>query len=67
MVVAPPPPPAPESASASASEPVHPAALRSILMAVPSGDTRVDPEARPERQRVRSAVAALAADAADAA
>ncbi|WP_328788349.1 hypothetical protein [Streptomyces sp. NBC_00273] len=32
-------------------------------MAVPSGDTRVDPEARPERQRVRSAVAALAADA----
>ncbi|WP_221889797.1 hypothetical protein [Streptomyces sp. WAC06614] len=31
-------------------------------MAMPSGDTRVDPEARPERQRVRSAVAGLGGD-----
>ncbi|MFF4387883.1 hypothetical protein ACFY0G_14035 [Streptomyces sp. NPDC001552] len=59
MVVAPPPPPAPEPGS----DPARQASLKAILMAVPSGDTRVDPEARPERQRVRSAVAALAADA----
>ncbi|MFE1873727.1 hypothetical protein ACFW9N_23030 [Streptomyces sp. NPDC059496] len=59
MVVAPPPPPAPEPGS----DPARHASLKAILMAVPSGDTRVDPEARPERQRVRSAVAALAADA----
>ncbi|MFG2297765.1 hypothetical protein [Streptomyces sp. NPDC048603] len=59
MVVAPPPPPAPEPGS----DPARTASLKAILMAVPSGDTRVDPEARPERQRVRSAVAALAAEA----
>ncbi|GAA3271692.1 hypothetical protein [Streptomyces lavendulae] len=40
--------------------PAHAAELRAILGAAPSGDTRVDPEARPERQRVRAAVAALA-------
>ncbi|MFI8389903.1 hypothetical protein [Streptomyces sp. NPDC085540] len=58
MVVAPPPPPSPEPGS----DPARHASLKAILMAVPSGDTRVDPEARPERQRVRAAVAALAAE-----
>ncbi|WP_280918990.1 hypothetical protein [Streptomyces sp. SPB4] len=49
-------PPAPAGSPA----PARAAELRAILGAAPSGDTRVDPEARPERQRVRAAVAALA-------
>ncbi|MFE9635730.1 hypothetical protein [Streptomyces sp. NPDC006463] len=48
------------SAPAGSPAPARAAELRAILGAAPSGDTRVDPEARPERQRVRAAVAALA-------
>ncbi|MFK0201804.1 hypothetical protein [Streptomyces lavendulae] len=45
---------------AGSPAPARAAELRANLGAAPSGDTRVDPEARPERQRVRAAVAALA-------
>ncbi|MEU9303266.1 hypothetical protein [Streptomyces sp. NPDC048269] len=58
MVVPPPSPTSPGTGRPADDD--RPAELRTILAAKPSGDTRVDPEARPELQRVRAAVAALA-------
>ncbi|WP_328926173.1 hypothetical protein OG429_17100 [Streptomyces sp. NBC_00190] len=54
------PSPSPTSPGTGRPDDDRPAELRTILAAKPSGDTRVDPEARPELQRVRAAVAALA-------